>query len=60
LPHPGDLALRDWQEAGLVKPSLAQTKLATIEASLIGRKLGQLSASDLADFDRGLRDALAL
>ena len=60
LPHSGDLPLREWQQAGLVKPSLAQTKLATIEASMIRRKLGELSASDMAAFDRGLREALAL
>ena len=58
--HPGDVELDDWRQAGLVRPSLAQTKLATIEAAGIGRRLGRLSASDLASLDRGLRQALAL
>jgi mRNA interferase MazF len=60
LPHPGDHPLRDWQAAGLIKPSLLQAKLATVEASTLGRRLGHLSAHDLAAFDRGLSDALGL
>lgn len=58
--HPGDYQLTDWQAAGLLKPSLAQTKLTTIASSRIGRKLGALSTSDLAAFNQGLRQALAL
>jgi mRNA interferase MazF len=60
IPHPGDHALVDWRAAGLLRPSLAQTKLATVEASLVGRKLGRLSRADLAAFEQGLRDALNL
>ena len=58
--HPGDCLLTDWQAAGLLKPSLAQTKLATIEASVVGRRLGSLSSQDLAAFEAGLREALGL
>ena len=60
IPHPGDRRLADWQAAGLVKPSLAQTKIATIEASLIGRKLGTLSSADMNVLEQGLREALGL
>ena len=60
LPHPGDLRIREWKAAGLPKPSLAPSKLATIEASLIRRKLGELRDEDLEAFDAGLREALAL
>jgi mRNA interferase MazF len=60
LPHPGDRQLSDWAVAGLLRPSLAQTKLATIEASIIGRRLGSLSSADMAALDRGLREALDL
>jgi len=60
VPHPGDYLLQDWQSAGLLKPSLVQTKLATIEASLVGRTLGRLSAVDLAAFEQGLRKTLGL
>lgn len=58
--HPGDHRIADWQAAGLLKPSLAQTKFATIEASLIGRRLGTLSTAARAALERGLREALAL
>ncbi len=60
IAHPGDHRIRDWQAAGLLKPSLAQTKLATVEASVIGRKLGSLTDNDLAAVERGLREALGL
>lgn len=58
--HPGDHAVADWQAAGLLRPSLVQAKLATVEASIIGRRLGALSPADLAAFDRGLEEALGL
>lgn len=60
LPHPGDHRLKEWKAAGLLKPSLAQTKLATVEAFMIRRKLGALAAEDLAVFEDGLREALGL
>ena len=58
--HPGDHVLADWQAAGLLRPSLAQAKIATVKGSLIARRLGALSAADMAAVDRGLRAALAL
>lgn len=60
IPHPGDHVITDWQSAGLLIPSLVQAKLATIESSLIGRKLGTMAGGDLASFSRGLREALDL
>jgi mRNA-degrading endonuclease toxin of MazEF toxin-antitoxin module len=60
LPHPGDHRIRRWADVGLLKPSLAQTKLATVEASVIRRKLGQLDAEDLEAIPAGLREALGL
>jgi mRNA interferase MazF len=56
----GDHRLRDWQAAGLLRPSMVQTKIATIQASLVGRKLGALTPFDVAALDQGLRLALAL
>ena len=58
--HPGDHALRYWREAGLLRPSLVQTKIATVESSILGRRLGRLSSDDLAALERGLREALAM
>ena len=58
--HPGDHRIGEWKSAGLLKPSLAQTKLATVESSIIRRKLGRLDPEDLSAFARGLKEALAL
>lgn len=41
--HPGDHVLVAWREAGLLRPSLAQAKIATVEAALIRRRLGTLA-----------------
>lgn len=60
IPHPGDHQITDWQGAGLLRPSLAQTKLATVEASVIGRKLGTMPPDDMAAIEHGLRTALGL
>ena len=60
IPHPGDHPIRKWREAGLLKPSLAQTKLATLEMPVIRRKLGELDAEDLVALEAGLRQALGL
>jgi mRNA interferase MazF len=59
-PHIGDHRLEEWQAAGLLRPSLAQCKIATIEASMIGRRLGRLTERDLAAVSAGLRSALGL
>ncbi len=58
--HTGDHLLNDWEQAGLLRPSLAQAKIATIEITLIDRRLGRLSDVDLTALDQGLREALAL
>ena len=58
--HPGDHVLQHWQAAGLLRPSLVQAKLATVESSIVGRRLGRLADDDLAALDRGLREALDL
>ncbi len=60
LRHPGDRVIRQWEAAGLLRPSLAQSKIATVERSTLGRRLGRLATEDLAAFDRGLRNALDL
>ena len=44
----------------MLRPSLAQAKLATVEVSIVGRRLGRLADDDLAALDRGLREALGL
>jgi len=58
--HPGDHLLTHWQEAGLLRPSLVQTKIATVETSIVERRLGRLSPHDLSELEQGLREALGL
>jgi mRNA interferase MazF len=58
--HPGDHIVHDWNEAGLLKPSLVQTKVATVERGLIVRSLGKLSSRDQEAVDAGIGLALGL
>ena len=58
--HPGDRQIVGWQTAGLLMPSLAQAKIATIENRLVGRKLGTLASGDVASLETGVREALGL
>ncbi|MGI8550400.1 MAG: type II toxin-antitoxin system PemK/MazF family toxin [Dehalococcoidia bacterium] len=60
IPHPGDRRIMSWRAAGLLRPSLAQAKLATVEASMIGRRLGVLEEHDMVALQDGLREALYL
>ncbi len=43
---PDQVTLTEWRAAGLVKPSVVKPLLSSFDASLIRRKLGELSASD--------------
>ena len=46
---PLDVTLNDWQVAGLLKPSVARLdRLVTAEKTIFLRRLGVLSAADLA------------
>lgn len=58
--HPGDHLLDHWQDAGLLRPSMVHAKIATVETSIVGRRLGRLASGDLAALDLGLREALDL
>jgi mRNA interferase MazF len=44
--RPGDLEVREWQGAGLLKPSLVKPIVATLEQSLVLKRLGRLSEPD--------------
>ena len=50
----GEAAVTKWKEAGLLRPSVLKPVVATIERSLVLRKLGRLAAEDR----RALRDVL--
>jgi mRNA interferase MazF len=41
-----ELPIENWRDAGLIKPSVVKPVIATIEHSLVIRKLGKLSIKD--------------
>ena len=43
---PGEVMIHDWQAAGLLKPSAIKPVFATIEQTMIQRRLGALEAPD--------------
>jgi mRNA interferase MazF len=49
-----DVGVQDWQGAGLLKPSVFKPLVATIERTLVLRRLGKLDPGD----QRGLSDLL--
>lgn len=58
--RPGDTLLRDWQEAGLIKPSAIRGILATVDKSDVVRKLGRLSDADFTSVMNGVAQVLEL
>jgi mRNA interferase MazF len=46
-PRMGDYHIEEWRQANLPRPALVRGRLATIEASLVLRKLGRMSEADL-------------
>ncbi len=52
--RPGDVLLKDWLQAGLMKPSAVRGGLAVIDRNEIVRRLGQLSEGDFADVEQGI------
>lgn len=46
-PAIGEAPIRHWKEAGLIKPSVFKPLLATIERTLVRRRLGHLEPEDL-------------
>ena len=56
----GDHRVGDWRSAGLVYPSTVTAIIRTIGRTMIRRRLGTLTAFDLAAFEALLRRALGL
>jgi len=56
----GDHLIADWQGAGLLLPSAATGIVRTIKQSMISRKLGTLSHSDMLAVERNLREILGM
>ena len=51
----GEVQVKDWKGAGLIKPSVIKPVITTIEASLVIRRLGQFKK----DEQEGLRKAIS-
>jgi len=54
----GDLPVSAWQEAGLLKPSVIKPVMTTVDARLVIKKLGRLSAADCTTLKQVLRELL--
>lgn len=54
----GEVQIREWQRAGFLKASLIKPVLATIDRSLILRKLGELQQEDLQALRAALQQIL--
>lgn len=50
----GDYSLQKWQEAGLPKPSLVRMKFATLQKTMIIKKLGKLAREDSDALEQNL------
>ena len=56
----GDHLITDWQEAGLLFPSIATGIIRTIKQDMIAKKLGTMPLRDMKGVESNLRDALGL
>lgn len=58
-PWPSDVALQDWQRAGLNVPCKVRFKLFTVDDLLIVRRIGSLSTKDARAVRKALSRVLA-
>ena len=54
----GDCLIQNWRAAGLVKPSQVKATIATIEQSLVLKKLGTLASNDMEIVEQALAKVL--
>ena len=52
----GDYKIKNWSEANLPKPSMIRMKFATIDKSIIVKKLGEIEAKDIENIQKLLID----
>ena len=50
----GDYHIKEWKSANLPKPSMIRMKFATIDKTIIQKRLGRLSANDVNNFKKEL------
>ena len=56
----GDVAIRSWEPAGLLLPSVVTGIVRTVKRAMIAKRVGALSGSDMALVDTELRRCLSL
>ncbi|MCI0694682.1 type II toxin-antitoxin system PemK/MazF family toxin [candidate division KSB1 bacterium] len=56
--RPGDTLLKDWNAAGLLKPSAVRGVLATVDKADVVRKLGKLSTGDFTMVEQSIANVL--
>lgn len=54
----GEYVLKDWQQAGLLKPSVLKPLIATLEQTQIIKVMGQLSVTDQQGLEKALQAIL--
>lgn len=52
----GDYKIKEWEKSNLPKPSMIRMKFATIDKSIIVKKIGRLSEKDMNEFKKLLVD----
>ncbi len=50
----GEVQVKDWQAAGLIKPSAIKPVITTVEQSLVIRRLGQLKEPDQVNLRKAI------
>ncbi|MEE8328802.1 MAG: type II toxin-antitoxin system PemK/MazF family toxin [Thermodesulfovibrionia bacterium] len=56
----GECLIKDWQVAGLLKPSAIKPAISTIEQKLVLKKLGSISPNDISSAENALKKFLDL
>lgn len=54
----GDYIIQNWKESGFPKPSMTRMKFATIEKSIVIKKIGRLHKNDCTSLIQKLTDFL--
>jgi mRNA interferase MazF len=54
----GDVSIKTWKQAGLLKPSVIKPIFTTIEKGLVIRKLGRIGDKDLSSLQETLKTIL--
>jgi len=56
LSRPGDYLIENWKQSGLPKPSMTRMKFATIENSIVIKKIGRLQNNDRTSVENRVID----